>query len=152
VIQEYSVDYDEAFKFWSGYEPPHPVKNSQLELARQLRALTENASSPAERERLDYLARYFEFLTPYAESWSLAYHLDLALNQARDLKKAGKSAEAHQKIMTDGVPLWLKLAPLVRQALLGYQKAVSERNELGALARCTTSSTNGSPCTGCVLP
>ncbi len=133
-IHEYSGDYDEAFQFWSGYEPPQEVKTSQSAMAHELRALAESASSPAERERLDYFARYVEFLLPYSESWSLAFHLNQILQQAQDLKKQSKTAEARQKVMADGVPLWLKLAPLVREALLGYQKAVSERNELGALA------------------
>jgi hypothetical protein len=133
-IHEYSGDYDEAFQFWNGYEPPPEVKTSQSAIAHELRALAENASSPAERERLDYFARYVEFLMPYSESWSLAFHLNQILQQAQHLKKQSKTAEARQKVMADGVPLWPKLAPLVREALLGYQKAVSERNELGALA------------------
>lgn len=133
-IHEYTGDYDEAFQFWSGYEPPQEVKASQAEVARDLRALAAKASSAAERERLDYFARYVEFLVPYSESWSLAFHLNQIVQQAQDLKKQGKMSEARQKVMTDGVPLWLKLAPLVREALLGYQKAVTERNELGTLA------------------
>lgn len=133
-IHEYTGDYDEAFQFWNGYEPPQEVKTSQAEVARELRELTESASSPAERERLDYFTRYVEFLLPYSESWSLAFHLDQVLRQAQDLKKQGNAAGARQKVTTDGVPLWLKLAPLVREALLGYQRTVSERNELGALA------------------
>jgi hypothetical protein len=75
-----------------------------------------------------------EFLVPYSESWSLAFHLDQILQQAQDLKKQGKATEARQKVMAEGVSLWLKLAPRVREALLGYQRTVSERNELGALA------------------
>ncbi|MGO9272669.1 MAG: hypothetical protein ACLQOO_20945 [Terriglobia bacterium] len=146
-IHEFTGDYDEAFQFWNelpktgrrrhgahGYEPPEEVKASQLAVARDVRALADNASSAAERERLDYFARYLEFLTPYSESWSLALHLNQVLQQAQALKKQGKTDGARQTVIADGVPLWLKLAPLVRQALLGYQKAVSERNELGALA------------------
>ena len=131
---EYSGDYDEAFQFCNGYEPPLEVRKSQAGVARDLRSLAGNASSAAEGERLDYFARYAEFLVPYSESWSLAFHLHQVLQQAQDLKKQDKTTEARQKVMADGVPLWLKLAPLVREALLGYQRAVSERNELGALA------------------
>ena len=131
---EYTGDYDEAFQFWNGYEAPHEIKTSQAEVARDLRALAENASSQAEGERLDYFARYVEFLVPYSESWSLAFRQHQVLQQAQDLKKQGKSEEARQKVRADGVPLWLQLAPLVREALIGYQKAVSERNERGALA------------------
>jgi hypothetical protein len=131
---EYTGDYDEAFQFWKGYEPPQEVISSQADVARQLRSLAGKASSAAERERLDYSARYVEFLVPYSESWSLAVRLHQVLLQAQDLKKQGKAAEASRKVMTDGIPLWHRLAPLVREALLGYQRAVSERNELGALA------------------
>jgi len=131
---EYSGDYDEAFQFWNGYEPPQEIKIAQAELARDLRSLAETASSAAESNRLDYFARYVEFLVPYSESWSLAFRLHQILQQAQNLKKQGQAGEARDKVMTEGVPLWMKLAPLVRQALLGYQRAVSERNELGALA------------------
>jgi hypothetical protein len=133
-IHEYSGDYDEAFKFWGGYEPSAEAKKSQAEVARQLRALTEAATSSAERERLSYLARHVEFLVPYSESWSLAYRLHQVLQQANELKKQGKADEARQKVMTEGVPLWLNLAPLVREALLDFQEIVSTRNDLGTLA------------------
>ncbi|HME00075.1 MAG TPA: hypothetical protein VKM93_22435 [Terriglobia bacterium] len=146
-IHEFTGDYDEAFQFWnelpktkhkrhgaSSYEPPEEVKASQSAVARDVRGLADNASSAAEHERIDYFARYLEFLPPYSESWSLAVHLNYVLQQAQGLKKQGKTEGARQTVMTEGVPLWLKLAPLVRQALLGYQGAVSERNELGALA------------------
>jgi hypothetical protein len=133
-IHEYSGDYDEAFQFWDGYEPPESVKQSQAEVAKQLRALTDSASSPAERERLNYLTRFVEFLTPYSESWSLAFHLNQKLQQASELKKQNKADEARNLMVTEGVPLWLKLAPLVREALLDYQEIVSTRNDLGQLA------------------
>ena len=146
-IREYTGDYEEAFQFWNelprnerrrhgarGYEPPEKVKASQLAVAGDVRALADNASSAAERARLDYFARYFEFLTPYSESWSLAVHLNQVLQRAQALKKQGKTEMARQTVIAEGVPLWMKLARLVRQALLGYQRAVSERNELGTLA------------------
>jgi hypothetical protein len=133
-IHEYSGDYDEAFQFWNGYEPSEKVKASQAEVARQLRALTDAAASPAERERLNYLTRHVEFLVPYSESWSVAYHLHQVLQQAAQLKKQGQADEAQQKVRAEGVPLWLKLAPLVREALLDFQEIVSTRNDLGTLA------------------
>jgi hypothetical protein len=133
-MHEYTGDYNEAFQFWNGYEPSAEIKASQAEVARQLRTLADSASSATERERVDYFARYVEFLTPYAESWSLAYGLNQVLQQTQDLKKKGDPAAARQKMMVDGAPLWIKLAPLVREVLLGYQGAVSERNELGQLA------------------
>jgi len=87
-----------------------------------------------ERERLNYLTRHVEFLVPYAESWSFARHLHQVLQQAMELKKQKKLDEAATLVRTEGVPLWLKLAPLVREALLDFQDVLSTRNDLGTLA------------------
>jgi len=133
-IHEFTGDYDEAFQFWDGYDVPNSVKNSQAEVAQQLRALTDSASSPAELERLNYLTRFVEFLTPYSESWSLAFRLNQKLQKAGELKKQNKADEARSLILAEGVPLWLDLAPLVREVLLDYQEIVSTRNDLGQLA------------------
>jgi hypothetical protein len=110
-INEYSGDYSEAFRFWLDYAPPPEVMKSQAKVAANLRQLTAAASSPAERERLNYLARFVEFLTPYSESWVLSSRLHNLLQQALELKKQGKADEARQKVLAEGVPLWLKLAP-----------------------------------------
>ncbi len=133
-IHEYSGDYDEAFEYWSGYEPSADVKKSQAAVGQELRKLTEAASSPAEKERLNYLARHIEFLTPYSESWSLAYHLDLDLKKAKELKSKGQADEAKKLVMSECVPRWLKLAPLVRETLLDFQEIVSTRSDQGTLA------------------
>lgn len=133
-INTYSGDYDEGFVFWEDHEPPDSVKRSQAEVARQLRALTDAADGPAERERLNYLTRFVEFLTPYSESWSLAHRLNQKLQQAGELKKQNKGQEARQMILAEGVPLWLKMAPLVREVFLDYQEIVSTRNDQGQLA------------------
>jgi hypothetical protein len=133
-IHAYSGDYSEAFEFWAGYEPPGEVRDSQARVAQQIRALTDKASDPAERERLDYLTRYFEFLVPYSESWVQSARLHQVLQEAQKLKQDGKAAEAKQTVLNQGVPLWQELAPQVREALLTYQQMVSERNEQGALA------------------
>ena len=133
-INEYSSDYNEAFQFWKDYEPSDSVKKSQAEVARQLRALTDAASSPAEHERLNYLTRFVEFLTPYSESWSLAHRLHLKLQQASKLKKQKLVVEARQLIRAEGVPLWLQLAPKVREVFLDYQEIVSTREDQGQLA------------------
>jgi len=133
-IHEYTGDYDEGFEFWKGYEPSESVKQSQAQVGRQLRELAEAASSPAERERLGYLAGFLELATPYSQSWSLAFHLNEKLKTAGDLKKQGKADQAKKLVEGEGVPLWLKLAPLVRQVFLQYQRIVSTRNDLGQLA------------------
>jgi len=133
-IDEYSGDYDEGFQFWDTHEPSENIKKSQAEVARQLRVLADAASSPAEYERLNYLTRFVEFLVPYSESWVLAQHLHLKLQQAGELKKQNKADEARQLILADGIPLWLQLAPKVREVFLDYQEIVSTREDQGQLA------------------
>jgi hypothetical protein len=133
-IHEYTGDYDEAFQFWNGYEPSEMVMHSQVEVANQLRHLADSATSPAERERIGYLAGFVGFMPAYAESWSLAFHLDQKLKEALALKRQGKLSEAKTLIQSEGVPLWLKLAPLVRQVFLEYQPIISTRNDQGQLA------------------
>jgi hypothetical protein len=132
-IHGYSGDYNEAFQFWNGYEPHQEVKQSQAEVARQLRALTDFLTG-AEAEQLNYLTRHIEFLVPYAESWSLAFHLHQVLQKAAELKKQDRSEESRKMVLTDGVNLWLKLAPQVREAILDFQEIISTRNDLGTLA------------------
>ena len=113
-----------------------------------MRGLLESATSPVERERLNYLTRHVEFLVPYAESWSVAYQLHQVLTAAELKKRAGKNEEAREKVRAEGVPLWLKLAPLVREAILDFQEIVSTRNDLGTWLPCTTNM-SGWPCSAC---
>ncbi|HEX5481923.1 MAG TPA: hypothetical protein VFZ08_04785, partial [Terriglobia bacterium] len=96
--------------------------------------LARQAGSPEEGERLNYLARHVEFLVPYSESWSLAFHLYQALEKAKDLKNEGKADEAQALVRAQGIPLWLKLAPHVREAILDFQQIAATRNDLGTLA------------------
>jgi hypothetical protein len=133
-IHEYTGDYDEAFQYWNGYEPSESIKQSQAKVALELRQLTNEASSAAEGERLNYLARHVEFVVPYSESWSLAFHLYQALERASGLKKAGRGDEARDLVRTQAVPIWLELAPSVREAILDFQNIVATRNDLGTLA------------------
>jgi hypothetical protein len=137
-LRQYTGEPDGFFEEFenggAGFEPSDLVKRSQAEVAHQLRMLTDSASSPAERERLNYLTRFVEFLTPYSESWSLAFRLNQKLRQASELKKQGKADGAHKLMQGEGLPLWLKLAPLVREVFLDYQEIVSTRNDLGQLA------------------
>ncbi|MDR3674280.1 MAG: hypothetical protein P4N24_02240 [Acidobacteriota bacterium] len=133
-INGYASDCDEGFRFWADHEPSEAVKKSQAEVARQLRALTDAASSPAEHERLNYLTRFVEFVVPYSDSWALAHHLGFKLDAATELRKQNKADEARQLILTEGVPLYLKLAPKVREVFLDYQDIISTRNDQGQLA------------------
>lgn len=130
---EYSGDYNEAFNYWNGYEPEKEVKESQRKVAEALRALTAPPGT-AEGERLNHITRHFEKLVPYSEAWSTAFALHKVLEKAAALKKDGKTDEARVLVLEDGVPIWQKLAPLVRETLVAVQDYVSTRNDLGTLA------------------
>ena len=60
--------------------------------------------------------------------------MNLKLQQASELKKQNKADEARQLILAEGVPLWLQLAPKVREVFLDYQEIVSTRDDQGQLA------------------
>lgn len=130
---EYAGDYNEAFNYWNGYEPEKEVTESQKKVAEQLRALTAPAGT-AEGERLNHITRHIEFLVPYSEAWSAAFALHKVLEKAAALKKDGKPDEARALVLQEGVPIWLKLAPLVRESFQNAQDWVSTRNDLGTLA------------------
>ena len=134
VTREYSGDYTEGFTFWNDYEPSPELLRSQQETVAALGAIAAQARTPFEGERLQYLARHVGFLAPYSEAWILARRIQRALNQAAELKVSGKVEEAREKVRAEAVPLWLKLAPEVRRAMLDYQGIVSNRTELGQLA------------------
>ena len=134
VTREWSGDYSEAFAYWSGSEPKPSVVASQKQVAAALAELVSASSSPVERERLAYLAGHVEMLVPYAEAWTLAHRLHLVLQAAAGLRKGNRPDEAREKVRAEGIPLWLKLAPEVRAAMLHFQGIVATRNDLGTLA------------------
>lgn len=134
VTRAFSGDYSEAFTFWNRYEPDPDVKESQREVAAALREITGDAESALERERLEYLTRHVEFLVPYAEAWTLAHRLHVVLERAAEIKEATGAAEAAEKVRTEAVPLWLRLALEVRRAILHFQRIAANRNDLGTLA------------------
>lgn len=132
-VRGFSADYNDGFQPWR-QGVSEKTKASQAKVAAELRALTQSASSPAEYERLNYLARQVEFLVPYADSWSTGFTLQNVLAKAAELKKAGKLEEAHSLVRAEGVPLWLKMAPRVRKAILDFQEVVSTWNDIGTVA------------------
>ncbi len=134
VTLEFSGDYSEGFTFWNDYEPKGVIVEAQKQIAAALRRLTDSAATPAEREKLEYLTKHIEFLVPYTEAWALAHRLQSVLHEAAKLKDAGKNEQARQKVRSEGVPLWLLLAPQVRRAMLLFQSVVSTRSDLGTLA------------------
>ena len=56
------------------------------------------------------------------------------LKQAVELRSAGKQGEARAKVLQQGVPLWLTIAPLVRETMVEFQSVIATRNDLGQLA------------------
>lgn len=134
VIHAFSGDYSEAFTFWNNYVPPLGVVASQKRVLAELEELTAGAGSEFERERLGYWKGHVAFLVAYADCWTLAHQLQGVLSQAAELKKAGWREQTLRLVAAEGVPLWLKLAPRVREAMLAYQAIVATRNGLGALA------------------
>jgi hypothetical protein len=134
VVQtEFSGDYDEGFKYWNSSKVTDAVRASQQQAAGALRALTDSAPA-AEKARLEYVTRHVEFMAHYAEAWIHAQALDAVLKRAQSLRKEKRQNEAKALVEKEGLPLWLKLAPEVRQAILRFQGAVATRNDLGTLA------------------
>jgi hypothetical protein len=134
VTREWAADYDEGFLYWRDYEPEKEVVESQKQVAAALNEIAEKPASPLERERTGYLAGFVSFTVPYTDAWSAAHHLNAILDSAAKLKATGKADEARQKVMHQGVPLYVALAPLVRETMLRYQSIVATRNDLGQLA------------------
>ena len=132
-LRQYSPDYNDGFQSWN-YAPPERIKASQSRIAKELRALTEASSSPAEYERLNYFTRQVEFLVPYTDSWMAAFHLQEVLAKAEKLKNAGKPEEAKSLVQEQGIPFWMKMAPSVREAILGFQGIASTWNDVGTVA------------------
>ena len=134
VQHEFSGDYDEAFTFWKDYEPSSAVLQTQKDVAETLRRIAGDARTPVEKERLEYLVKHIEFLIPYSSAWLLAHRMHGLLADAAKAKAAGKAEEAASKVREEVVPLWLKLAPEVRRAVLDFQSIIATRNDLGTLA------------------
>jgi len=107
---------------------------SQKQVASEMRSIADQAAGARERERLEYLTKHIEFLVPYAEAFNLAHNMDRILRDCAEMKKAGHIEEARDTVRDECVPLWLKLAPRVRQVMLDYQSIVATRNDLGQLA------------------
>ncbi|MGO9894487.1 MAG: hypothetical protein ACLPX8_09795 [Bryobacteraceae bacterium] len=134
VQHEFSGDYNEGFLYWHPYHPSDRIMASQKQVAGALRSIADQAAGAHERERLEYLAKHVEFLVPYAEAFNLAHSMDRILKDCAEMKKAGHIDEAADTVRNECVPLWLKLAPRVRRAMLDYQSIVATRNDLGQLA------------------
>jgi hypothetical protein len=130
---ELTGDYSEAF-IYATNEPDLAVLPTQRKTAERFRDLAARAESPLERNRIGYFASFVAFMVPYCDCSESAHKLDAVLKKAVELRTAGKEDEARKEVIGNGVPLWLTIAPLVRQTMLDYQAVVATRNDLGQLA------------------
>ncbi len=133
VVNSISPDYQEGFTY-DDTEPELDVLDRQRATARQLKALTARAASPIERERIGYFSGFVSMMVPYCDAFELAHRIGVLLKRAVVLRAEGKSVDAKSLILTDAVPLWLKMAPLVRQTMIEFQAIVATRNDQGQLA------------------
>ncbi len=130
---ELTGDYSEAFNY-AANEPELAVLPIQRATAERFRQLVSDAASPLERNRIGYFASFVGFMVPYCDAFETAHKLDAVLKQAVELRAAGKQDEARAAVVERGIPLWLAMAPLVREVMVGYQAVVATRNDLGQLA------------------
>jgi hypothetical protein len=130
---EIAGDYTEAFTY-AANEPNLAVLATQRKTAERFRQLKSRAGSPLERDRIGYFAGFVNLMVPYCDAYESAHQLDAVLKRAVELRAAGKHDEARSLVLERGVPLWLAIAPLVRQTMLGFQAVIATRNDLGQLA------------------
>jgi hypothetical protein len=130
---EITGDYSEAFNYASN-EPDLAILPVQSRTAERFRDLEARAESPLERNRIGYFAGFVGFMVPYCAAYESAHKLNAVLKKAVDLRNEGKEDEARKIVLDDGVPLWISIAPLVRQTMVEYQAIVATRNDLGQLA------------------
>jgi hypothetical protein len=128
-----AADYQEAFKYREN-QPLAALLPRQRQTAAKFDQLARSAKSEVERGRLAYLAGFVGLMVPYCDAYMAAHELDAVLVSATKLRNAGDAAAAKELALRDGVPLWIALAPQVRQSILSFQRVVSTRNDLGQLA------------------
>ncbi|MGB6304240.1 MAG: hypothetical protein WBF45_10850 [Acidobacteriaceae bacterium] len=126
-------DYDEAFNY-ATVEPDAVVLPHQREMAEKFQALVSQASSPTEQDRIGYFASFVGFMVPYCDALEKAHQLNAVLQRAVALRAAGKNDGARAEVVQHVVPLWLAMAPLVRETMVEYQAAIATRNDQGQLA------------------
>jgi hypothetical protein len=126
-------DYSEAFNYEST-EPDLIALTTQRKTAERFSQLAERAESALERNRIAYFAGFVGFMVPYCDAFESAHKLDAVLKKAVELRAARKQDEARNQVLEQAVPLWIAIAPLVRQTMVQYQAVVATRNDLGQLA------------------
>ncbi|MGC2162688.1 MAG: hypothetical protein WA634_12310 [Silvibacterium sp.] len=130
---EITGDYDEAFMYATN-EPDLTVLPRQRTTVKHFRDLKAAAQSPLERNRIGYFAGFVGFMPPYCDAYETAHKLSTVLKEAVKLRASGHEEQARAHVAQNGVPLWLAIAPLARQAMLDYQGTIATRNDQGQLA------------------
>ncbi|MGC9200173.1 MAG: hypothetical protein ACP5E5_14780 [Acidobacteriaceae bacterium] len=126
-------DFAQGFQYWlAPFEDR--VIDSENRIARACREMASAARSATEKERLGYFAGYLSMTAAYGEAYNSAHRLGEVLAAAVKSRGEGKPEEARERVLRDGVPLWLTVAAGTRQAVLDYQAVISTRDEQGQLA------------------
>lgn len=133
ITRELSGDYDQAF-LYEKFEADPALLRTQKTTAEQFHALAAEAQSAIERDRLEYFAGYVGLMVPYSDAYVKAHQLGLILDEAVKLRAAGNEAQARAHVLEKGVPLWLAIAPLVRETMLDFQGIIATRNGQGQLS------------------
>ena len=126
-------DYDQAFNY-AAVEPEATVLPHQRVMAEKFEQLVSQASSPTEKDRIGYFAGFVGFMVPYCDAFEKAHQLNAVLKRAVAQRGSGNDEAARAEVLQYGVPLWLAMAPLVRQTMVEYQAAIATRNDQGQLA------------------
>ncbi len=126
-------DYNEAFNYETTQQNP-ALLSTQRQVAADFQTLLAQAASPTEKERIGYFAGFVGLMVPYCDALEDAHKLNGVLTAATKLRADEKGDDARNLVLRDGVPLWLAMAPLVRETMLTFQNIVSTRNDQGQLA------------------
>ncbi|MGO8720192.1 MAG: hypothetical protein ACLQMO_13410 [Acidobacteriaceae bacterium] len=131
--RELTGDYDEAFVY-ATVEPELSVLPHQRVMAEKFHQLISQAVSPAEQDRIGYFAGFVGFMVSYCDAFEKAHQLNAVLQRAVALRAVGNLNQARAEVLQHGVPLWLAMAPMVRDTMVQYQAAIATRNNQGQLA------------------
>ena len=130
---ELTGDYSEAFDY-AATEPDPAVLSTQRATAERFRQLASEAATARERDRVGYFAGFVGFMVPYCDALETAHQLDAVLRRAVEMRAAGKQDAGRTEVVQHGIPLWLAMAPQVREAMIQFQGVIATRNDQGQLA------------------
>jgi len=86
-----------------------------------------------EQDRIEHVTRHVEFMVHYARR-GFTRRLCKPCCKRAGAARGQTTGQAKSLIENEGLPIWLKLAPEVRHAILRFHGAVATRNDLGTLA------------------